>query len=88
MEANLLPFSEFLAGRQLVFQQYNTQIHKACITKHWFNSQQVKVLNWLSGSPDLNIIENVWHVMTRNVYENNRQYISHDELKASVENAW
>jgi len=39
-------------------------------------------------SPDLNPIENVWGILVRKVYRNNRQFETVAELKTAIEAAW
>ncbi|GBO13903.1 hypothetical protein AVEN_136769-1 [Araneus ventricosus] len=60
LEDNLLPIAELLDGSQWEFQQDNALIDTANSTQVWFNSQNIKVLNWTTCSPDLNTIENLW----------------------------
>lgn len=88
LEENLLPFAELLGGPQWEFQQDNASIHTAKHSKSWFNSHNIRVLDWPACSPDLNPIENLWSIMCRKVYSNARQYSSEKELKTSIEDAW
>ena len=46
------------------------------------------VLPWPAGSPDLNIIENLWGVLARSVYKDNKQFGSKEELKKAMHRAW
>jgi len=50
---------------------------------YFINSKRVKVLPWPSKSPDLNIIENVWHLISEKVYDG-PQYYSKDDLWKAV----
>ena len=43
---------------------------------------------WPSRSPDLNPIENVWGILVRDVYADNRQYQTVEELKTAIMGAW
>ncbi|GBM43242.1 hypothetical protein AVEN_45086-1 [Araneus ventricosus] len=86
---NLLPFPELLGCPQRGFLKNNALILTANNTKVWFNSQNIKVLEWPACFPDP--IENLWGIMCRKVYSkcrkvysNGRQYSSVNELKNSI----
>lgn len=77
------------AGLGWQFQQDNAPVHKARSTLEYFAKHGVQLFdNWPSKSPDMNIIENVWSMLARKVYENGRQYDTKEELKKAVEAAW
>lgn len=44
--------------------------------------------DWPAKSSDLNIIENLWSILARNVYENGRQFQNTEELKVAIVEAW
>ena len=54
----------------------------------WLNDQNIKVMKWSSLSPDLNIIENLWAVLVRAVYENNRQFNNVNDLRCAIVREW
>ncbi len=54
-------------SRRRVFQQDNEKPHTAAITTAWLRSRRVRVLNWPVCSPDLSPIENIWHIIKRNI---------------------
>ncbi|GBL94703.1 Transposable element Tc3 transposase [Araneus ventricosus] len=86
-EDNLLPFADLLGGPQWQFQwqQDNASIYTANNTNVWFNSQNIKFLDWSVCSPDLNPIENLSGIICRKIYSNGRQYSSVNELNISIE---
>ena len=45
-------------------------------------------MEWPACSPDLNVIENVWGILARRVYANNRQFQSIRELRNAITTFW
>ena len=52
----------------IIFQQDNAPIHVARSIMKWFESHNINVLDWPSLRPDLNLIENIWGLMERDIY--------------------
>jgi predicted transcriptional regulator len=88
LETSLLPFIHKMGIEEYTFQQDNAPVHTSVETKAWFREQQMQVLQWPARSPDLNIIENVWSMLSRMVYEGNKQYDNIQELKKAITRAW
>jgi transposase len=63
-------------------------VHTAKAVKNYFEQNNINVLPWPARSTDLNIIENVWGQLARNVYRNCRQYNSVEELKIAIREDW
>lgn len=77
------------AGLNWQFQQDNAPIHVARTTLDDFKQRGIHLFdNWPAKSPDMNIIENVWSILAREVYKNGRQCSSKIELKEAIEVAW
>lgn len=70
------------------FVQDNASIHNSFSTTEWLKEKKIKKCSWPSKSPDLNIMENVWGYMVRNIYQENKHYNSVKELKEAVEKEW
>lgn len=85
---SLLENAELLAGENWIFQQDNASIHVSKSTKSFLESKNINLMNWPACSPDLNPIENLWGILVRQVYKNNKQYKSIDELWNAVQESW
>lgn len=88
LKLSLLPFKSRYRRFPLIFQQDNASIHVSKSTKDWFERNRVTVMEWPARSPDLNPMENLWGILVRRIYANNRQYQTVDELKEAILEAW
>lgn len=77
-------YQPWLNGRPIIFQQDNASIHKSHSTMRWFEARNVPLLQWPNRAPDLNIMENVWGILARRVYANNKQYETVQELEDAI----
>lgn len=71
-----------------IFQQDNAPVHTARNSKQFFEDREIRVLEWPPYSPDLNVIENLWGIVSKKVYKNGKEYQSADELWESVSSAF
>lgn len=77
------------AGLDWKLQQDNAPIHAARSTSAFFREHGIHIFgDWPSKSPDMNIIENVWGLLAREVYKNGRQYNNKGELSEAITAAW
>jgi hypothetical protein len=67
-----------------IFQQDNAPVHDAHTSKDYFERKEIPLLTWAPYSPDLNIIENLWGIVSNKVYEDGKEYKTADELWDSV----
>jgi transposase len=69
LENGLLNESERILPRNFILQQDNAPVHVSRETKTMLSAKKVSVLEWPAYSPDLNPIENVWSIVSREVYK-------------------
>jgi len=72
----------------VVFQHDNAKPHTAHATQDWLDTQEMAVMQWPSHSPDLNPAENVFGLLARLVYADNRQFATVNDLEEAVIAAW
>ena len=85
LEENLL---EIMDDGDLFFQQDNARPHTAKATKEWFIANEISVIDWPAYSPDLNIIENVWGILTERIYKGRDKFSNLGELKSQILSEW
>ena len=85
---NLKDEGRRLVGSDWTFQQDNAPCHRANLTKVFLEQEDISVLTWPANSPDLNIIENAWGYMVREVYKGGRQFSTLSLLKKAIFSAW
>ena len=88
LEDGLIPFLRRFPHLNFIYQQDNAAIHVSCSTKNWMQQRNITTMEWPARSPDLNCIENLWEILARKVYTNNRHFNSKGELEIAIGTAW
>ena len=89
--ASLMTEGPRLCGNDWVFQQDNTVVHNAHLTKDFFQRNNVTLLDHPASSPDLNPTENnvnIWGWMAREVYKNGHQFQTVGALREAIFTTW
>ena len=84
LEEYLLPIKDSFE----IFQHDNAPVHTAKTTLEFLEVNEIELLEWPPYSPDLNPIENLWGILTQDVYRAGRQYSSVTNLKDAIIKAW
>ncbi len=69
-----------------VMQQDNDRKHTSKSTSEWLKKDKIKVLEWLSQSPDLNPIEMLWHDVKQSIHARKQSNVA--ELKQFCKEQW
>ena len=64
----VIPITKLNLGNEVIYQHDNCPIHSARKTKMFCISSNLEILDWPAYSPDLNIIENLWQIISSQVY--------------------
>ena len=65
----MVPMLRLNYGNDCFFQEDNCAVHKSKKVKEFMSNANVKVLEWPARSPDLNIAEDVWKLISEDVYD-------------------
>jgi hypothetical protein len=71
-----------------VLQDDNAPVHRACVVKEYMEEADLHGMEWPSQSPDLNIIENVWHKIKHELQKNVQNITSRQLLETAIRNIW
>ena len=76
----------FRNGQNYTFQQDNAPCHTLVSTRRWFQTNNVRVMDWPPQSPDMNPIENLWGDLK--IAVRRHQPTSKAQLKAVLQDDW
>ena len=85
---DLLPPAAELLGEDWVLMHDGVSVHRSNFTRKWLEQHNISCLGWPGKSPDLNVIENVWGKLVREVYKHGKQFESVEELAEAIFVGW
>ncbi len=88
LDTCFLPVAAQEIGYDFIFQHDNALPHRAQVTTQFLNENKIDVLKWPAQSPDLNPIENIWGIMSKEVYKEGKSYLNCDDLWEAVQIAF
>lgn len=86
LNKDIKPVLDALFDEDYIFQQDNASFHVSDESLEWMDNVGLTTMEWPARSPDLNIIENCWHLIASRVYDR-RQFSKQDEIWAAIQNA-
>lgn len=86
LKQQAIPIMKLNFHDEFVFQEDNSMVHKAHIVKKFFERSGIEVLNWPAKSPDINIAEDIWRMISNIVYRG-PQYTNKKSLESSINTA-
>lgn len=81
-------FIPWIRNGQGILQQDGATSHTAQYTTWWLESHSIQVLDWVSQSPDLNPIENLWDHLDRQIRKRKPLPVSKQELINAAQEEW
>lgn len=84
LEQEILPTMDEHGCTELV--EDNATCHKAIVCKKFKLKKKIRAVDWPANSPDLNVIENLWAYLKRQIRQKN--CLSRDVLIEAIREAW
>ena len=86
LDTHLVPSVKKFKLKNYIFQQNNDPKHTSNCTRDHLSDKNILTLDWPEQSPDMNSIENLWHVLKVKVGKRKPKNLK--ELKEYVEEGW
>ena len=89
LKDGLLPlFTEDLDKTEFFFMEDGAPCHRAKNAVNWKRQQGLNILPWPGQSPDMNPIENVWHILQQNMHKRSPKPGNKQDLMAALSAEW
>ena len=72
----------------IVFQDDNAPVHRAHIVREYIQENNINHMEWPAQSPDLNVIENHWWKLKRDLENEVHLITSVNDLQMAIRRVW
>ena len=86
LKEQAIPIIKLNFRNNYYFQEDNASVHKAKIIQNFYADNGINILKWPAKSPDINITEDVWRMISELVYDG-PQYQDLKRLEKSINEA-
>ena len=68
LKTKAIPIIKLNCQSDFIFQMDNCPIHVSKLCQDFFRQSKINILDWPSYSPDMNIMENIWAYLSKEIY--------------------
>ena len=80
VDKQLLPLiNSIFKDEEWIYQQDNASIHNAKIYQDYYRKNNLNISKWPPRSPDLNIVENVFSILSQEIYKKGKVYTKYED---------
>ena len=89
LDKNLWPVVVwYFEGKEYLFMDDNAPVHRAHTVENYKDQNEVTSMEWPAQSPDLNIIENIWLYMKRELQKSAVAIATKNDLLREIQSVW
>ena len=78
----------YFEGKEYLFMDDNAPVHRAHTVENYKDQKEVTSMEWPAQSPDLNIIENIWLYMKRELQKSAVDIATKNDLLREIQSVW